>query len=44
MSLSTGEPQSYQFLIQRVAVAVQRGNAASILGSVMARDNLDLSL
>ena len=44
MSLSTGEPQSHQFLIQRVAVAVQRGNAASILGSVMARDNLDLSL
>ena len=44
MSLSTGEPQSHQFLIQRVAVAVQWGNAASILGSVMARDNLSLSL
>ena len=30
---STGDPRSHQFLLQRVAVAVQRGNSASILGS-----------
>ena len=30
----TNEPQSLQFLIQRVAVAIQRGNAAAILGSI----------
>ena len=30
---STGDPLAHEFLIQRVAVAVQRGNAASILGS-----------
>ena len=30
----TNEPQSLQFLIQRVAVAIQRGNAAAILGLI----------
>ena len=30
----TGEPKSLQFLLQRLSVAVQRGNAAAILGSV----------
>ena len=30
---STRDTQSYQSLLQRVAVAVQRGSAASILGS-----------
>ena len=30
----TNEPQSLQFLIRRVAVAIQRGNAAAILGSI----------
>ena len=30
---STGDPWSHQFLLQRVAVAVQRGNTASILVS-----------
>ena len=29
----TGEPKSYQFLLQGIAVAVQRGNAASIRGT-----------
>ena len=29
----TAEPMSHHFLIQRVAVAVQQGNAAAILGS-----------
>ena len=32
----TGDPQPHQFLMQRVVVAVQRGNAASILGSSVA--------
>ena len=26
------EPRSFHFLLQRVAVAIQRGNTASILG------------
>ena len=30
----TNEQQSVQFLIQRMAVAIQRGNAAAILGSI----------
>ena len=30
----TNEPQSHQSLLQRVAVAIQRGNAAAILGSI----------
>ena len=34
----TNEPQTLQFLQQRVAVAVQRGNAASILGSTVVGD------
>ena len=34
----TNEPQTLQFLQQRVAVAVQRGNAASILGSAVVGD------
>ena len=34
----TNEPQTLQFLQQCVAVAVQRGNAASILGSAVFGD------
>ena len=34
----TNEPQTLQFPQQRVAVAVQRGNAASILGSAVGGD------
>ena len=30
----TNELQSYQSLLQRVAVAIQRGNAAAIFGSI----------
>ena len=29
----TGEPRSLQFLLQRIAVAVQRGNMAAVLGT-----------
>ena len=28
------EPFSYQYLLQRVAVAIQRGNAAAVLGTI----------
>ena len=30
----TGEPASRHYLIQKLSVAVQRGNAAAILGSM----------
>ena len=30
----TAEPRSFQFLLQRLSVAVQRGNAACIVGTV----------
>ena len=36
----TGEPQSLQFLLQGIAVAVQRGNAAAVLGTAPATDNV----
>ena len=29
----SGDPHSFQFLIQRVAVAIQRGNTAAVLGT-----------
>jgi hypothetical protein len=32
----TGEPRSTNFLIQRISVAIQRGNAACILGTIPA--------
>ena len=28
------EPLSYQYLLQRVAVAIQRGNDAAVLGTI----------
>lgn len=34
IAAATAEPRSFQFLMQRVSVAVQRGNAACILGAV----------
>ena len=34
ISDATGEQRSLQYLLQRVAVAVQRGNTAAILGSL----------
>ena len=30
----TQEPLSHRFLVQRIAVAVQRGNAAAVLGTI----------
>ena len=37
----TGEPRSCQFLLQRLSVIVQRGNAACILGTVSSARGLD---
>ena len=34
IALETGEPRSTDFLLQRLSVAVQRGNCASVLGGV----------
>ena len=39
---ATREQRSYQFLLQRVSVAVQRGNMAAVVGSL--RRSLDLGL
>ena len=30
----TGEPRSTSYLIQRISISIQRGNAASILGTI----------
>ena len=37
----TGEPKSLQFLLQRLSVAVQRGHAAAVLGSVGRPPSID---
>ena len=37
----TSEPRSFQFLMQRLSVTVQRGNAACVLGTVPASLGLD---
>ena len=34
IAMETGEPQSTDFLLQRLSVAVQRGNCASVLGGI----------
>ena len=38
---STGEPRSTSFLMQSIGMAVQRGNAISVLGTLPATSNLD---
>ena len=35
----TQDPLSHQYLVQRVAVAVQRGNAAAVLGTMSGGDD-----
>ena len=40
LKLSTGEARSAAFLLQRLSVAVQRGNAASVLGSISFSEDL----
>ena len=34
IAVATAEPRSFQFLMQRLSVAIQRGNAACIVGTV----------
>jgi hypothetical protein len=41
ISAVTAEPRSFQFLMQRLSVTVQRGNAACILGTVPTSRGLD---
>ena len=36
----SGEVKSFSYLLQRIAVAVQRGNAVSILGTFASEDCL----
>ena len=38
---NTAEPSSFQFLMQRLSVTVQRGNAACVLGTVPSSRGLD---
>ena len=38
----TEDPNSLQYLLQRLSVAVQRGNAASVLGSLDYQEGLDI--
>ena len=42
ISAVSGEPRSRTFLMQRLSVAIQRGNAASILGTVNSSIDLDV--
>ena len=35
----TQDPRSHEYLVQRIAVAAQRGNAAAVLGSISSGDN-----
>ena len=42
IAVAAAEPRSFQFLMQLVSVAVQRGNAACIVGTVQASDWDDL--
>jgi hypothetical protein len=38
---STDEPKSTSYLIQRISLAVQRGNAVSIIGTIPSSRSLD---
>ena len=38
---ATGEKRSTYFLLQNISMAIQRGNAASILGTVKSGKKLD---
>ena len=42
ISAVSGEPRSKTFLLQRLSVAIQRGNAASVLGTVNLSIDLDV--
>lgn len=44
IKMVTQEKRSTSFLIQRIAVAIQRGNVASILGTLPRRNFLSVNL
>jgi len=37
----TGEPKSRTYLLQRISIALQRGNASSILGTIPSSSSLE---
>ena len=39
ITTATQDPLSHEYLVQRIAVAVQRGNAAAVLGTTSSGDN-----
>ena len=39
--LNSGEPKTMEFLRQRISIELQRGNAASVLGTLPTRDSFD---
>ena len=41
LSVVSGEPRSTSFLLQRMSIAVQRGNVAAVLGTLPAGAELD---
>ena len=41
MMLQTGEPRSASFLMQSISMAVQRGNASSVMGTVLKGKDLE---
>ena len=38
---ATGEPSSHQYLLQRLSVAIQRGNSAAIQGTALGSPTMD---
>ena len=40
IEVSTGEPRSTAFLFQRLSIAIQRGNAVAVLGSIPRQKDL----
>jgi hypothetical protein len=38
----SGEPQSTSYLTQRISLEIQRGNAASVLGTTVQKENLNM--
>ena len=41
IAVAAGEPRSTQFLFQRLSIAIQRGNAASVVGTASSNGCLD---
>ena len=39
ITTATRDPHSHEYLVQRIAVAVQRGNTAAVLGTISSGDN-----